>query len=149
MAMKLTTDEAKYLIDMMKNKVKDEIIDFPSCKGKIVFDVIGEKKNDLFTVNIDRKGKNANGCTYQGRVKANNQILIRLDVNPSSVHVNPSNGKKIEGTHLHIYSEKYEMSEAIPFDVNNKDLFDMCFEFFKLFNIVDVPTIQSQIEFEE
>lgn len=149
MGTKLSKDEAEHLIDMMKRKVKNEILNFPSNKGKIVFDVVGEKKNDFFTVNIDRKGKNANGCTYQGRVKANNQILIRLDVNPSSKHINPSNGEEIIGTHLHIYSEEYELSEAIPFDTGNKDLFEMCFEFFKRFNIVEEPVIQAQMEFEE
>lgn len=146
MAIKLTQDEAEYLINMMKSKVKEETIDFPSAKGKIVFDVVGEKKQDYFVVNIDRKGKNASGCTYQGRIKSNNVILMRLDVNPTAIHINQSDGKKIVGTHLHIYSEEYELSEAIPFDIGSKDLLDTCLTFFEHFNIINPPNVQCQMK---
>jgi hypothetical protein len=38
-----------------------------------------------------------------------------------------------------------ELKEAIPFDVNNKDLYQLCFSFFERFNIVDPPTISNQL----
>ena len=144
MANKLTQIEADRLIEMLKRTIEKSHLEFPSEKGSVVFDVIGERRTDIFTINIDRKGINAQGCTYQGRVESNNIILLRLDVNPSSIHINPSNGEKIHGTHLHIYNEGYEMQEAIPFDIENKDLYDICYTFFKRFNIVEFPEISYQ-----
>lgn len=144
MAIKLTQVEANMLIDMLKKAVKETMLQFPAAKGRLYFDVMGERKTDEFTVNIDRKGINDQGCTYQGRIKSNNIILLRLDVNPTAVHENPSNGEKISGTHLHIYTEEYEMREAIPFDVDGKDLYDICHTFFERFNIVEPPQINDQ-----
>lgn len=144
MAIKLTQQEATLLIDMAKKVVKQTNLEFPTTKGSIDFDVVGERRTDAFIVNIDRKGINAQGCSYQGRIKSSNMILMRLDVNPTAVHVNPSNGEKILGTHLHVYSETYEMSEAIPFDIGNKDLYKICFIFFERFNIIEPPAITYQ-----
>ena len=61
---------------------------------------------------------------------------MRLDVNPTGVHTNPD-GEKINGTHLHIYTEDYDERYAIEFDTENKDLFELCFTFFKKFNIIN------------
>ena len=72
MAIKLTQTEADMLIDMMKKFVEKRVLEFPSTKGKLSFDVIGEHRTDEFVVSIDRKGLNALGCTYQGRIKSNN-----------------------------------------------------------------------------
>ena len=145
MAIKLTQVEADMLIDMLKKAAKKSTLVFPSTKGKLVFDVLGERRTDEFTINIDRKGINDQGCSYQGRIKSNDIILLRLDINPSAIHINPSNGVKINGSHLHIYTEEYEMSEAIPFDTEDKDIYDLCYAFFKRFNIVDPPTITYQL----
>jgi hypothetical protein len=145
MAVKLTQAEAELLIAMLKKTAEKYQLKFPTGRGGIQFDVVGERRNDEFVVNIDRKGINAQGCTYQGRIKSNNVILLRLDVNPSAVHINPSNGEKIVGSHLHVYSEEYEMSEAIPFDVQDNDLLDLCYTFFEKFNIVEAPSITHQI----
>ena len=142
--MRLTQAEADMLIDMLKRTVEKHSMEFPSIKGKLSFDVIGERRTDLFVVNIDRKGINAQGCTYQGRIKSNNTILLRLDVNPTAIHPNPSSGEKIYGSHLHIYTEEYEMREAIPFDTENKDLYDLCYSFFKKFNIIEPPELIYQ-----
>ena len=145
MAIKLTQAEADMLIDMLKKVARKSTLKFPSSKGKLVFDVIGERRTDEFTVNIDRKGINNQGCSYQGRIKANDIILLRLDINPTAVHVNPSSGEKITGSHLHIYSEEYEMGEAIPFSPDDKDIYNLCYTFFERFNIVEPPTITYQL----
>lgn len=47
-----------------------------------------------------------------------------------------SNGEKIKGNHLHIYNEETEMREAIPFNVEDADLYEYCLQFFKKFNII-------------
>lgn len=131
---------------MLKNYVQTHSFEFPKASGKLEFEVLGERRTDEFVVNIDRKGINARGCTYQGRIKSNNIILIRLDVNPTSKHVNPSTGEKISGTHLHIYTEEYETREAIPFDVEDKDLYNTCYTFFEKFNIIETPILVQQLE---
>jgi len=130
---------------MLKKKIEEQTLSFPQAKGKLSFDVLGERRTDEFVINIDRKGINAHGCTYQGRIKSNNIILLRLDINPTSVHKNPSDGSKIIGSHLHIYDEQMELREAIPFDVENKGLFELCYSFFEKFNIIEPPEIQSAL----
>jgi hypothetical protein len=141
--MKLTQKEADQLINMLKQTVKNSRLNFPASKGKLSFDVVGERKIDMFVINIDRKGINAQSCTYQGRIKSNNLILLRLDVNPTAIHINPS-GEKITGTHLHIYNEQYELSKAIAFDIEDKDLYDNCYTFFEEFHIIKPPKIEYQ-----
>ena len=130
------------LIGMLKRTV-EQTVAFPSSKGKVVFDVQGERREDIFVVNIDRKGINAAGASYQGRVRTSGVILMRLDVNPTSVHSNPD-GEKIMGTHLHIYTEEHEMGSAIPFDVENKKLYELCYTFFEKFNVIEPPSIIHQ-----
>jgi hypothetical protein len=147
MAIKLTQVEANALIDMLKNVIEQQTLLFPNEKGRISFEVMGERRTDEFIVDIDRKGINAQGCTYQGRIKHNNIVLLRLDVNPTSIHINSLNGEKFKGTHLHIYSEESELKEAIPFDIESSDLYGTCYLFFKKFNIIEKPTILYQFKF--
>jgi len=172
--MNLTKEEATMLIVMLKRKVEKNALEFPNSKGKISFDVLGEQRNNEFVVSIERKGINSKGCSYQGRnetprrkqrgivsgitlffspqaagnlpleIKSNNIILLRLDINPTAVHIN-QNGEKITGSHLHIYEDEHtEMKNVIPFDISNKDLFDLCQSFFEKFNVVEPPVIKYQ-----
>lgn len=67
----LTKAEADKLIEMLKQTVEEQII-FPQHKGNVSFSVVGERRNDIFIINIDRKGKMAEKCTYQGRVHQSN-----------------------------------------------------------------------------
>jgi len=53
-------------------------------------------------------------------------------------------GKKMTGTHLHIFTEEYGDGYAIPFDVENKDLYQLCQSFFERFNIIEPPRINQQ-----
>jgi len=146
-ALKLTQKEADMLIDMLKKTVEKEIT-FPELKGRVEFDVQGVRKEDVFAVNISRKGINASGASYQGRVRASGSILMRLDINPASVHINPD-GEKITGTHLHIYTEEYDMSMAVPFDIENKDLYQLCRVFLEKFNVIETPMINQQFTLTE
>ena len=145
MSNKISTQEATELVELLKNSIKRGAIAFPYTKGKITFDVKSEKDSKIFIINIDRKGIEASSCSYQGRLKSNNLILMRLDINPTGVHINPSSGERLDGSHLHIYTEEYEMKEAIPFDVNNKNLFQLCKDFFDKFNVTKPPRIEEQM----
>lgn len=135
----LTQDEANKLINMLKRTVEERIV-FPNQKGSLSFSVIGERENNKFVVNIDRKGRKAEKCTYQGRVYQSNQILMRLDIDPNGRHTNPD-GEIIRGNHLHIYHELYDMRFATPFDINDTDLYNTCYTFFEKFNIIQPPTV--------
>ena len=131
----LTNKEAQELINELKKRANNELLDFPTRGNKIEFEVCGIKKsNDKYIINITRSNINDEKCNYQGRVERSNIPLMRLDITDGS-HRNPD-GKKIVGNHLHIYNENYELSYAIPFDVEREDLFGYCMEFFKKFNLV-------------
>jgi len=142
MAIKLTQKEADTLIDMLKRTVEKEI-SFPQRNGRVEFDVIGDRREEVFVVNLSRKGINAEGASYQGRVRHSGAILMRLDINPTATHTNPD-GLKITGTHLHIYTEEYDMAMAIPFDIGNKNLYQSCYTFFEKFYIIEQPKITQR-----
>ncbi|MDR2971077.1 MAG: hypothetical protein LBU83_04025 [Bacteroidales bacterium] len=146
MAVKLTQKEADMLIEMLKKTAEKEIA-FPQERGRVEFDVFGDRREDIFVVNISRKGINADGASYQGRLRHREGILMRLDVNPTGVHRNPDE-EVIRGTHLHIYTEEYGMAVAIPFDTENKDLVGLCYAFFKHFHIIEPPAVTFQLKLE-
>ena len=112
---KMTTEEAIELIDILKERVSDITLKFPKIGDKIEFEVQAVKDGKKFIVNINRGKIDIKKCTYQGRTYINSIALLRLDVT-NSFHINPD-GTKIQGPHLHIYSEENEMREAIQFDM--------------------------------
>ena len=132
---KMTTKEAIKLIDMLKKRISETTIKFPKIGNKIEFEVQAIKEGEKFIININRGKIDNKKCTYQGRTYINSVALMRLDVT-QSFHINPD-GSKIQGPHLHIYSEENEMREAIPFDINNADLYDYFLNFFRKFNILE------------
>ncbi len=131
---KLTTDEAIKLINALKEKVNNSNLIFPTLGKKIEFDVFVKDDGSKCVVNIYRGSINKEKGTFQGRTFINSIPLIRLDIT-NSCHIN-SDGTKIIGNHLHIYNEETELQEAIPFDINRKDLYEYCLEFFKKFNLI-------------
>ena len=138
---KLSQEEANELINALKRKIEEKIFYFPHEKGRLEFNVLSDDEKE-FVVTIQRKGIRNDSCTYQGRL-INGTVLMRLDINPTAKHFDKKTGQYIIGPHLHIYSEEYG-NEAIPFDVNNKNLYELCFEFFKKFNVVELPEIYCQ-----
>lgn len=143
---KLTTEEAKLLINMLKERVTETTLKFPNSGKKLEFDVFAQKDGTKFVVNICRGSIDNNKCSYQGRTYINSTPILRLDIT-DSYHRN-SDGTKISGNHLHIYNEETAMAEAIPFDITRDDLYGYCLEFFKRFNIIeDSIGIIYQMEF--
>ena len=142
MSTKLTQNEADMLIEMLKESM-EKVVKFPISKGKVEFEARGQDKKDTFIVNISRKGINSQGASYQGRHPRSGEILLRLDINPTAVHLNPD-GEKIEGSHIHIYSEEFGARFAMPFDTEDKNLRDLCMEFFDRFNLIEQPEIDYQ-----
>ena len=132
---KLTTEDAIKLIEMIKQRIVDTTLNFPRIGNKLEFDVYAQKDGNKFIININRGSIDRNKCTYQGRTYINSIPLMRLDIT-TSTHMN-TDGTKIIGNHLHVYNEDNDMRDAIPFDINNPDLYNCCLEFFKKFNILD------------
>lgn len=54
------------------------------------------------------------------RFKENHHHLVRIDVNPNINHNNPD-GTKITGSHIHIYSNKYERKDAVAIPLTGSD----------------------------
>ena len=119
---------------MMKERVSNATLEFPRIGAKLEFDVFAKREGKKFIVNIKRGKIDKRKCTYQGRTYFNNIPLLRLDIT-NSFHIN-SDGTKITGNHLHIYNEMTEMRDAIPFNIDDADLYKYCLEFFKKFNII-------------
>ena len=145
---KMTTEEAIRLIDIIKERISEETLEFPSIGTKLEFDVLARREDTKFIVSIRRGKIDKKKCTYQGRTYFNNIPLLRLDIT-NSFHIN-SDGTKIKGNHLHIYNEITEMRDAVPFNIKNADLYECCLEFFKKFNIIqDNVGILYQMSVEE
>lgn len=144
-AVKLTQDEAKRLLDMTKRSLIAEM-NFPTRGKTKEFDVIGDTKKDVFSINIYRGKINAFKYDMGARIKKNGIMLLQLHINPSNVHVNP-NGQKITGSHWHIYTEQYGRTFAFPADdINSDEFVDNTISFLNRFNVIEKPEILFQLE---
>ena len=61
--LKLTTEEATRLINLLKYKIENPTIEFPAFGKKIEFEVVAKETPDKFTININRGNKNVDKCT--------------------------------------------------------------------------------------
>ena len=118
---KLTTDEARKLVEMIKRSLVTEV-KFPDRGGKIKFDVIGDTKKDVFTIGIYRGKINPYKYDMGALIKKNGTMLLQLHISPSNVHTNPD-GQKIVGNHWHIYTEEYGRAFAVPAEDISADEF--------------------------
>ncbi len=144
-AEKLTQDEAKRLLEMVKRSLV-AAIDFPSRGKTKEFDVVGDTKKDVFSINIYRAKIKPFKYNFGARIKKNGIMLLELHINQSAVHQNPD-GEKITGSHWHIYTEDYGRDCAFPADDVQDDLFvDNAIKFLEEFNVVEKPDIVHQME---
>lgn len=129
----MTQEEAEELINILKELyTKCLKIPFPSQTLEYECKAVSEKS--LFLINVYRSGRNNKKCTFQARTKGKNEVLMRLDVNPSP-HRNPDN-TMIYGSHLHIFKEGYGMTYAFPFDVEDDNLTSNFIQFLNHFNVI-------------
>lgn len=140
----LTEMEAKRLLEMLKKSLVNEIM-FPNEGGvSKEFDVIGETKADIFSVNIFRGKINPLKYNFGARIKKNGIMLLELHINPSNIHFNPD-GNKIVGSHWHRYTEQYGRRLAFPAeDVISEDFIDNTMKFLIEFNVIKTPKILYQ-----
>ncbi len=108
----ITDNEALNFIKIEKEILNEGVIDFPRQNQFLVLDAV--TKNDpkiKFTVDINRKRAILSRCTFQQRVYTSIP-LIRLDID-NKPHRNPD-GEVLEGNHIHIYKEGYNLGWAYP-----------------------------------
>ncbi|HCA28162.1 MAG TPA: hypothetical protein DEP23_00540 [Ruminococcaceae bacterium] len=122
-------------------------IQFPGKGYKTEFQVIGDTPRDVFTLHIYRGTKNNKKYDFGARVKICDKPLLELHINPGAAHINPD-GKKITGSHWHIYTEKYGRDLAFPAENIQSDKFvENTILFLERFNVVQKPNVQLQLEF--
>lgn len=142
---KLTQEEAQRLLEMIKRSLIDEI-SFPTRGTTKEFDVVGDTKADVFSINIYRAKIQPFKYNAGARIKKNGIMLLELHINPTTVHYNPD-GEKITGSHWHIYKEGFGRTYAFPADDIEADKFvDNTIAFLEKFNVVERPNIIYQLE---
>lgn len=109
--------------------------------GKIdVNEAIIDNDDIEYILGIYRGKYHADRFTIHIRFKETNDHLIRIDVHPNNRHVNPD-GTIIVGSHIHIYSSKYDKKDAIAIPLNDYDfpnirtIVEVYSEFVKMANI--------------
>lgn len=144
-SIKISQKEADELLDMLKHTLVSEI-NFPSKGKSIEFNVMGDKKQDVFAVNIFRGKINHLKYNMGARITKNGILLLELHINPSNIHTNPD-GEKITGSHWHIYSEEYGRLWAFPAeDFNSEQFVENTTAFLDKFNVIEKPKINFQLE---
>jgi hypothetical protein len=147
--------EAINLIRVEKKIIEDRM-NFPKQNEAVIVNAISTfNPNHKFIIDINRKRAIMSRCTYQKRIYTSVRLL-RLDVD-TKPHRNPDD-EKVEGTHIHIFKEGYDLAWAYPLDhpylseINPS--FDLtCFEdttslienfinFCKYCNISSIPKFQ-------
>ena len=141
----ITNDEAKELLEMLKHLFENEL-NFPTPGKKLEFEVVGENRHDVFVISIFRGKIQSAKVNMDARIKVNGVMLLELHLNPTNVHQNP-NGEKIVGSHWHIYTEEYGRSMAYEAaDITSNDFVENTLSFLRRFNVVEMPTINYQLE---
>lgn len=142
---RMTNNEAKRLIEMLKHSLISELR-FPAKGHGENFDVVGDVRSDVFSVNIFRGRINSGKYSIGARIKKNGTMLLELHINRNGVHKNPD-GNKLVGNHWHIYSEDYGRAQAFPADDIEDDAFvDNTLTFLEKFNVIDPPKVIFQLE---
>lgn len=97
----LTQKTAEQLLSMLKKSLID-YLELPSKGQSFTFDVVGDTKNDIFSISIFCGRINSSKINYNARIKSNGVTLLELHLNATNKHYNP-NGQLITGSHWHIY----------------------------------------------
>lgn len=135
---KLSCEEAQRLLEMTKRSLIAEL-SFPVRGDQIEFDVNGDTKQDVFSINIYRGKIQPLKYNIGARIRKNGIILLELHINP--------NGEKICGSHWHVYTEKYGRNFAFSAEnIQSDDFVGNTISFLTKFNVVEQPNISYQVE---
>jgi hypothetical protein len=151
----ITQIEAKELIEERKQRLIEDSVKFPLKGDKITIPIKACDKDIFFQFDVNNTPASNIRLSYQTR-KDENIILIRIDINGS--HQNPSkkrvpleifsdyNGSKILGTHVHIYTERFNDRWAIPIgrllEDGTMDEYGILSYFYSLCTIIRPPIFE-------
>lgn len=139
----MTSLEADVLINAIKTLVSvNKNIYIPTIGEKERIEAYSVFENEFFTICVFRGRQDPDKLSLHAMDNSTNTALLRLDVN-AGIHTNPD-GKKIEGTHLHIFKDGFEIQYAIPFDIANENLVSATKAFMARFNVIDVEDVICQ-----
>ncbi|WP_067194704.1 DUF6978 family protein [Streptococcus sp. DD10] len=92
-----------------------------SMFGKIDIDETIIDDDDIqYILHIFRGKHNAERFSIHLRLKEFTDHIVRVDIHPSNRHENPD-GTIITGSHIHIYSNRYEKRDRIAIPLANSD----------------------------
>lgn len=136
----LTQAEADALIAMVKHRVDDAGVEYPSPGGRVTVPLVSENKREHFLLDVSRGRIELKKGTYQNRARQV-IILVRLDFG-GSTHRNPDD-EEIPCPHLHVYREGFGDKWAVPVPVaifpNITDAWETLTDFFRYCNITEPP----------
>ena len=141
----LSQQDIDNLLKMIKKSLADSVI-LPEKGKRKEFEVESVTDNSLFKVSIYR-GK-INGLKYDivALIIKNGIPLLELHVQPTNRHVNPD-GKLIEGSHWHIYTEEHGRKMAFPaVNIDDDDYVGNTLIFLDKFNVIEKPKVFYQCE---
>lgn len=151
----ITQEMARELISKHKQRIEDNIVKFPLKGERISVQLESADKALFFLLDVNNVSSVSSKLSYQTRIDEH-IILIRVDINGS--HRNPLkkivpiplfeayNGTTIHGTHVHIYSEKYNDKWAVPIKaligIELDDQIDILQHFYKICTIIRPPIFE-------
>jgi len=145
--MSLTQAEADYLMQLEKLFTSDDPLILGAGSLKITRPLISRDGRGQFLLDVYQGSLSLKKYTFQERARVIIP-LVRVDVGETLHHTNPGD-EVIEGSHIHIYREGYDLKFACPlseFPFHNPDDMIAMFEDFARFcNITMLPQIQGRL----
>jgi len=145
--MSLTQAEADYLMLLEKRFTSDEPLTLGTGPLKFSRTLISEDGREQFLLDVHRGSLSLKKYTFQERARVI-VPLVRVDIGKTLRHTNPD-GTLIEGSHIHIYREGYDVKFASPLDefpFRAPDDMIIVFEDFARFcGITMIPPIKGRL----
>jgi len=145
--MSLTQDEADYLMRLEKKFTSNAPLILGAGPLKFVRTLISSDGREQFLLDVHRGSLGLKKYTFQERARVIIP-LVRVDVGETLRHTNPD-GTLIEGSHIHIYREGYDVKFARPLaglSFRAPDDMIITFEDFARFcNITMIPPITGRL----
>lgn len=114
--MSLTQAEADYLMQLEKKFTSDDPLVLGAGPLKFVRTLISEDGREQFLLDVHRGRLSLKKYTFQERARVIIP-LARVDAGKTLRHTNPDpDARVIEGSHIHIYREGYDVKFAWPLD---------------------------------
>ncbi len=146
----LSQEQADNFIKAPKYLVSDHQTtkyNFAQLSESVNFDLSDRISEEKYVLDINRRRIELTKNTFQNRVRRD-IILVRLDTQDDIRHHKNPDGEKIYGSHIHIYSERYNDKQAYPLTKigidDGDNYFEMLLKFLNFCNIRDLNIINDE-----